>query len=355
MKRMLCCVLIAVIVFSLSSSVYASTITNTEDPVPLSHLSDDACIAFLKENGVEIPPLFDSENMWAGFIRSTIQQVEENPNVVFAYGYTVICKFANDIKQAVNEHYGVNEATVYGRIASMNNILVDNTVVGTWDDSYEDYNCYAYAIGDTVGHNPGYYHWVSLDNDPELHVYNWYANIYTIATWIESDLECLGYTVNSVTTTMPSTEVDAHNKLICVRKDTDGVFLYNDDNGDPVYFYDYHLMKLSTNGSWYHKPGPTNPLQYKYTPNSSVAWVDESYDGTFYERNTSFDYDSTIYFIEYTSSHKWSMAPTGTHQHIRTCSICHQTSGTASSCVFLNGVCRTCGRVNTGGPSINSN
>lgn len=340
MKKTICVILVIVLIFALHPFVYAAGTTNSG---LLSELTDDECIAFLKSSGVEIPALFEEESTWAVFIRSTIEQVEENPHVSFPYGYTVLANFANDIKRAVNEYYGSTQMTQYN-LPRSTNILKDNVVCGSWNDSYLNYTCYAYAIGDTVMRDPGQYYWISMGNSASTYIYIDNASISTIASWIEDDLESLGYTVGSVTTTNPNTNVNGHTKLICVRKDNNTVLAGYDQNGNAVYIYDYHLMKLNADGYWYHKPGDTNPLRYKYTPTNSRIWVSEGYKGAenTYFRYEDFTYDSAIYFIEYTTPHDYEHKYCGSGQHIKTCTICQATTGIASNCIYVNGRCKVC-------------
>ena len=88
----------------------------------------------------------------------------------------------------------------------------------------------------------------------------------------------------AITTTAP-TSLSSGQSCICVRKAID----------------DYHFMKLIS-GSWYHKPGNTHILKYKYTPTASREWTNEcSFEGVSYEGYTT--YDSAIYFLIYSQNH----------------------------------------------------
>lgn len=336
MKKFMCVIVAITIVLIMSASASALEENNPK----LSELSSAELLVFLESKGIAIPAEYENDYDCIPLVRTVIKQTEENPQATFSFGFKFMVDFAAEIQSAVISHYGANPNTRATTVTW--NILQANNVVGSWSDEYLVYNCYAYAIGYDEWIHPGQIEWIANGNASNTYFCNPYANALTMAQWVQNDLECLGHTVNDPTTTMPDIDVTAHHHLICIRKDDDDQL-------------DFHLMVQKADGKWYHKPSKTNPLQYKFVPDSNVDWVYEVYDGTYYTRNTDFTYESEIYFIEYTTNHKWSMAPTGSHQHIRTCSICHQTSGTASSCVFLNGVCRTCGRVNTGGPSINSN
>lgn len=312
------------------STMVFSASALTSESILLSELSDVECIAFIKDRGVVIPEAYEDEMDSVEFARYVITRVEEDPEAVFSFGYQFLTDFANEIKAVVNDYYQTSQTTGYAYRGSLENILEDNIVVGTWKAEYEDYNCYAYAIGYDTWIHPGQIEWMNMGNDYETYMYNLNANIFTIAGWVQDDLESLGYSVDSPTTAMPDVSVSEHNHLICVRKDEDTTL-------------DFHLMVLKTDGAWYHKPGDTNPLKYKYTPTSGRVWVLEGYNGAIYSRDEDVTYDSTIYYIKYTTPHEYEYEPCGSNQHIRTCTICGDTSGSAISCVYSNNVCRICG------------
>ena len=100
----------------------------------------------------------------------------------------------------------------------------------------------------------------------------------------------LGYGGINVTSTRPY-NLEANEKLICVRI------------GDE----DFHFMRYDTDGSWYHKPGPTDILKYNWQPDDKIwngveyaerIWTNESsLSGVIYEPDTT--YDSEIYYITY--------------------------------------------------------
>ncbi len=191
--------------------------------------------------------------------------------------------------------------------------LQDSTVYGGWSESYTYYNCYAYALGRTDGflwpgsfsiHSSGY-------SEDQI------ANISHVAEAVKADLQssALGYACVDMTTTCPSS-VSPGQSCICVRIGPD----------------DYHFMKLS-GSAWYHKPGGTNPLKYKYLPSTSRNWTNEaSIRGITHKPNTI--YDSEIYYFIYKEAHgslvyTW----TGNHYH----------SGTEEHCYEYGYRCEDCG------------
>lgn len=333
MKKILCVILV-VMVLTMGVSVSAVN-TGIEK---LSELSDDECIKFLKDNGVAIPEIYEDELDCVPFVRLIIEQVEEDNNTEFAFGYTVLLEFAYEIKTAVNEYYSNGDIMTIAYESSTSNILQDNIVYGSWQSEYEFYNCYAYAIGLDEAFNPGQIEWVNLGNAKADYLYDWTEDILTIAGWVYDDLVSLGYAVENPTTSMPTTLVDIHTNLVCIRKDNDGYGGIND----------YHVMRKGTDGNWYHKPGKTNPLKYKVVPSYEHIWVSEGYNGKDYTyfRISDFTYDSTIYFIKYTTPHKYVYKSCGSNQHISTCTICGETSDSATACIYINYICKFCGHDN---------
>ena len=325
MKKYLGIILILTIVAILGSSANATTNERT----PLSTLTDEECIAFLEDSGVEIPAILDDDISWALFVRTIIEKVEANPDVQFFYSYSVIAEFASDIKSAVIDYYGIDSLNTFAYIESDEDILQDSERFGAWQDNFLQFNCYEYAIDTYTLEeegwlDPGELTWVSMGNEAADYYYNCYANMYTIATWVKTDLESIGCTVNAITTTIPSVAVSGHTNLICVRKDADGIPWYYDNEGELHYFHDYHFMKLASDGNWYHKPGATNLLKYKYVPSNGRDWLSEGYNGSTgkYGFDEDVTYESEIYFIEYTTPHEWAYAYFSPGWHLMTCTIC---------------------------------
>ncbi len=143
---------------------------------------------------------------------------------------------------------------------------------GAWDDDYDRYNCYAYAIRrfenlpfyptDFDQYQPGSFS-VSPPFDDST------GNVYAVADIVVDDLEALGYTNVVTSSTIPS--INTNQALICIRT---GIFFE-----EPL-IYDYHLMRydISTN-AWYHKPGSSAILKYKFIPSNERLWHCESSNG----------------------------------------------------------------------------
>lgn len=359
MKRMLLIGLLFSIILILSISVTASERTM----VVLSELPDDECMLFLEENGIDMPPIFRSESAWLMFARSIIAQVEENPDMVVPYNAYVMHRCVREIKDAVNSYYGNSEIALYLR-TRYDETLSSSTAYGGWTDEYGSYGSYVYAIdyyipyetiwGDSLEYDPGQIWWMLNGNDPEDYYFNEIANAETLKDMVVLDLQKLGYVVSASSTVMPDTIADDHTKLICLRKDEDGVPTGDDSDGNMRYWYDYHFMKLGNDGYWYHKPNQTNPLRYNYLPSYDRIWVNEGYHGydQEYYCNNGITYESAIWFIEYTTPHVWEYIFWETGEHIERCTICGEERladcqwGTTAVYVGLNShqyTCKLCG------------
>lgn len=69
-------ILIMTIVISLFVPLSFSAAAGTEPKDKLSDYTDDACIAFLKDNGVTIPNIYYQEAECIPLVRTVIEQVE---------------------------------------------------------------------------------------------------------------------------------------------------------------------------------------------------------------------------------------------------------------------------------------
>ncbi len=154
--------------------------------------------------------------------------------------------------------------------------LKDSTALGTWNDSYRNYNCYAYSIGQTSGLQPG---------EKSNTYFSMSMSIAEMADVVVKDLDALGYW-GSKTATKPSALPDQYFRVICIRKDMDNE--------------DYHFMRPqgASLNTWAHKPGGTQPLKWNYATPAARVWTNEAVAyGRTYPPNIS--YESDIYYILY--------------------------------------------------------
>ena len=322
MKRVCYILVVLTILISVVTPVEAQ---ETEEFL-LSQMSEEECLAFLEKAGVELPP---GDVEWGAFAKKIIAQVESDPDCVFTFGYTHYHFFAEEIRKVVNEHYGIEQVKGI-EIQSSRYALQDSTVVGIWDNVFLEYNCYGYAIGLMEWLNPGSLSGSTMNPETD--------SINLLTSYVRDDLLALGYNNVIIRTFCPELNtIHIHRKLICVRMDTDG----------NAQGRDYHFMMYSSN-NWYHKPGGTNPLRYRFTPSTSRDWTNECSI-----QNVAFGpdrtYEGTIYFITYDMPHNYEYVTVnmenGGYGHVMECEGCGMRTGTIQPCVYrpTGYTCLTCG------------
>gem|GEM_PF-1375310 len=266
----------------------------------ISEMPWEEQIAMLTEYGVVFPDNFPAD-LHRDFIQSVICLSEKDVNYRVVANSPVTFSVGCEIVSAVNKYLG-RESSIkdssfsYGATRGLN----DSTVVGSWSNSYYNYNCYAYAVGMTDAfYWPGMY-----SNVPNSSNFDISVSISTLAAHVKNDLASSHYSYNciKVVSTRP-TSFQSGQKCICIRKGSD----------------DFHFMKLSS-GFWYHKPSWTNPLKYKYTPSNSTYWTNEAYAKdpstgvmTYYSASTQ--YTSNIRYIVYSTTHTTNYGWTGESYH----------------------------------------
>ncbi len=309
MKKIMCLVLIFALVFSQSASGFAMNLSGKSSS-KLSEMTDEECVAFVKDYNIEIPDDYE-ELGWAAFIRDTIAAVESDPDCDFVYSYRVMTKFANAIKAAVNDYYGVASRTTIDASARSTGYTLRYSVqyAGLYDDNYTDYNCYAYALGrNDFAWNPGEF--------SKEYKYNASDSVETVAQATKKDLLALGYSCVGIKTACPQYSTLASGQTaIALRK-----------SGD------FHYMRLSADG-WLHKPGESVPLRYLYEANELPFWCNENIKATGVNPPTYY-YDSEVYFLIYSNSHNYIYTTTGNQYHsglrhyyeyADVCENCHNT------------------------------
>lgn len=239
-------------------------------------MTDQDVLSSMLNKGLELPSSYQEDMVYTAhvvkLILSDYKKGVGSPDNI-PYNYTELVSLAQNIYRTIGiasrDSYLMNvQATTY--------TLQDSTVIGSWSDSYLNYNCYSYSLGKTSNAvDPGYYSGGSFSMS---------LSISAMATLVQNDLGVLGYW-STKTTTKPSS-LNSYEYLICIRKGSE----------------DYHFMRSgSTNTSlWRHKPGRTNPLKWKYSSPGYKTWTNENsrynvcYSG-------SVTYNSSIYYIRYWS------------------------------------------------------
>lgn len=310
MKRKILCMLLSVLLV-LSALPMASVAGISESKPLLSEISESECIAFVKECGIELPTIYDDEAEWGPFVKGAITLFENNPNAPITISYTVTAKLAKEIRNAVNDYYGITSTYTGQRMlnaytASSTGLLY-STVYAEWDPDFEKYNCYSYVLGITdVKFNPGMITAMEkYPSNPEkwnIDILN--ITIEEIRDSVIEDLETRGETrIIYEGSAMDTSNLCTNESVICVRKGSE----------------DYHFMKYTTDG-WLHKPGETQILKYNTVPNDMDIWTNEAVSMGVYIEATK-TYDSTIYFISY-NGHDWHYTYNGDGAHTKSCSIC---------------------------------
>ena len=325
MKKTICCLLLIATLFvsPLGTFAYEDDRANNTHGI-LSNMTNEECVSFLKESGVIFPYDEDDYALWGPIAKEMIAMVESNPAHFFAYNFTKTQELANQIKQVVNNYYGISpDEWVVPYAYTSNNQLLYSTLAGPWTEDYKLYNCYGYAIGSYYTFDdPGCYSGHDL-----LKI----VSLTTIANYVKEDLEALGY--NDVQTW--SAEYDSSVCDIC-----DKIALRIRPN------VDYHFMRLDNGDSdWYHKPSDTALLKYLGNPITGI-WTNEGYyAGTYLP--PSIEYTSSTHFIGY-NFHAYQYMYSGAGRHILTCVGCGATKGRASVCILHGEVCGLCGHDTAG-------
>lgn len=295
-KKFLCFVLL--VSFGFCSFVNRATLSVcASGEYDFVNITEEESLQFLENHDIDIPDKFHDYLDIGSFVKGLIQLVYYEPFYEFVFNYDEMLNFANEIKDNVvyylnNKNTSLSLSSSYSLKYNTVKDLNGNWVTqgGAWNDKWENYNCYAYAInrieqpqfyssGNYIQYQPG-----DMSGNGSFDTTN---SILQLANVVKADLIKMGYANISLSTTIP--DITNNQELICIRMSK----------------YDYHFMKydLSTN-SWYHKPGSTAVLKYNSTPNNSEKWYGE-YSAYGKEGKikinifTQLYYDSDIYFIKY--------------------------------------------------------
>lgn len=242
----------------------------------IAAMSKSELLATLKENGLILPEDYAehidlAENFVYEYTPMLIQgKIDPATN---PFNYEQSNKMLQNLENVL---YNLGLITRRSLLANSNYVLQYSTPIGSWDNSYLNYNCYAYSLGRTSGLQPG-----------ELSGANFSItmSISQIADVVLNDLDTQGYS-GYKTTTKPTSLPDSFFKVIAVRKDNSNI--------------DYHFMRPygGSLNSWCHKPGPTQPLKWKDSSPNSKIWNNEAIsNGVTLAPNVT--YESTIYYIVY--------------------------------------------------------
>jgi len=142
-----------------------------------------------------------------------------------------------------------------------------NDIEGHWKSNWGDYNCYAYAIGRTDN-----FHYPGVFSNPKIVLPSGEYSQYTIAHpiaeiagYVKSDLDTLGEYGDVYVTDYDPDIVEPYQTKICVRATT---------TNTADFWQEFHFMK-HVSDAWYHKPGGTAILKYKYQDPGAQDWIFE--------------------------------------------------------------------------------
>lgn len=164
---------------------------------------------------------------------------------------------------------------------------------GKWLNRWLNYNCYAFAI-ERFEYPQKYSSYRRIQYQPGNFSHNTELNIYRksaeyIANAVKDDLVAIGHEESSISISTSIPTVNSNQQLICIRTSSANA---ND--------WDYHFMRFdSKTDAWYHKPGDSAILKYKYTPSNTRNWIAEGSKRGAEQLNNRITYTSTIYFIRY--------------------------------------------------------
>ncbi|HPX83821.1 MAG TPA: hypothetical protein PLR16_00855 [Bacilli bacterium] len=286
--------LLIILSFFLHNTQVKAQTQTAPTPELLSQMTADECLDFVIQNNIEIPTGLENNTvLLKEFVKQTIDIVESNPKYNFAYNFYKIQKFAEDVKELVNNYYevSINDNSSYFSTTSSyqlqyNYVYKEGEWVvsgGDWLEKWSNYNCYAYSINRSESNEK--YTTQSQYQPGDFAGTGSYSigmPINDLANIIKADLEAIGLTNVTIIDSIP-TSLNSNQKLICVRTGS----------------IDYHLMRFDPiTNAWYHKPGNTAVLKYKYIPSNSLDWITEtSYEGE--EYYNGFRYNSSIKYIVY--------------------------------------------------------
>ncbi len=252
-----------------------------------SNINEENSIEFVIKHNIDIPDKIKNSSDLGKITSNIIKTSVNKHDYVFTYNYDKMQEYADSIKEVVKSYSNTETLSIQSSYSLKYNTVKDSngnwvTSGGAYDARWLNYNCYAFSIH---RNEPSPFYSTGKQYQPgdmsETGSFSTSNTILDLASIVKNDLEAMGYSNVSLTTTIPT--ITDEQELICVRMCTS----------------DYHFMRYDlTTNAWYHKPGLTAVLKYNYTPNNDMLWYGESsYYGE--ESPNSLIYDSDIYFIKY--------------------------------------------------------
>ena len=171
---------------------------------------------------------------------------------------------------------------------------------GTYKNEYLYYNCYGFVIDSKSIYHPGDFT-LFLYKRGQRYPVTQYADLEDLVNLVCEDLEILGYCniqsmrYDEVVMSDLISSLTVFDHLICVRIND---WTANNDNRD------FHFMKYDVEtDAWYHKPGNSAILKYRYYPTEEMPWYPEqSFNMAELMGEDIYIYNSDIYLIKYSEN-----------------------------------------------------
>jgi len=192
---------------SIGNTALVANAASVANPYLLSQMTEQECIEFIVDSGVEIPVDFDNSPELGSLVKGIITDVESNSEYEFIYSYYVTLNFAESIKIAVNEYYGVQGVRQgqQGQVSTMAAAAYTLQDITFWSNSgYMSYNCYAYSI--SRNENPPQYNTQRQyqPGDFSNTYFSTSLSIYQMAQVVQNDLQTLEYSDISIVKVVPT-------------------------------------------------------------------------------------------------------------------------------------------------------
>ena len=298
-KRLSTLAMCLVLIFT---SLYLPATANEVEIYDFANFTEEESMDFVEQCGIYIPEILLQLETLPAFTQGLILQIYSNDTISFSFDDIEVQHYAEDIRGAVRMYMGLG-LIIPGNLADyclqhskvMNEDGEWRTSGGDYDQKWNDYNCYAYAINRRE--YPAFY---STENDYCSRLQyspgkisgltEWQTgagNVYAVANIVRADLAAMGYSVDEPSTEMP--QINASQELICIR----------------LCYGEYHFMRYDfETDAWYHKPANSAILKYNYTPQEDLVWyLEGSIEGDERLMGDEDDvYNSDIFFITYSKN-----------------------------------------------------
>ena len=290
-KIMSVCLLVFIAILGIFSIMPVSAKNNDNSPKitknEVLEMNAKDLLTVLENNGLVVPKNYSVDNeLVESFVYEYTPKIirgEINPTVG-TFGYSKNNELLYNLGSVLFDLNLIDNNSIHTLAAYK---LKDSTSVGSWNNAYRKYNCYSYSINRTNRwYNPGDFSGEHFDLT---------MSVSKMADVVLADLKKLGY-IGYKTTTKPTNLPNNYFRVIAIRKANNNK--------------DYHFMKQNGTSlnSWYHKPGNTQPLKWKYSSPSAKVWTNEAIANGITSAPT-ITYNSQVYYILYKNKNDPGVQP----------------------------------------------